>query len=452
MAAPSKNVDRRPDAGARGPVRRRRIGVRLRDLPSRSRSVISEHRQKRRQRDREVSDQSRRGLDWTNFFMADVQVGFGSFLAFYLAEAGWSKQAIGVALTVGGLAGVLAQAPGGALADAVPWKRGLAALGIIAIALAALGLALRPTAPLVFAVEVLHGVAGGLIAPAIAAMSLGLAGRRAMSLRIGRNLRFAAAGNAVSAAVMGGLGVYFSNSAIFVAAAMLCLPALLALAQIRPEEIDYVRARNSTRKDQAFSLDRVVDLAKNRDLLVFFGCMILFHFSNASLLPLVSENLGQSKVAFSPLYVAGLLIVPQVVVAILAPWIGYGSELWGRKPLLVVGFSLEAGRALLFMFVSNPWHMLAIQLLDGVTGAIITVLTILVVTDLTTGTGRFNLAQGVLGTMIGLATATSTSTIGFIVLKFGDAAGFIVMAASILAGTALLWGCLPETKPATYLD
>src|SRR5205823_11061819 len=120
MSASSKSDDRK--AEPRGPPtstteRRRQIKQRIRELPSRSRRVISEHRHRRKQRDCEVSDQSRHGLDWTNFFMADVQVGFGSFLAFYLAEAGWSKQSVGLALTVGGLAGVLAQAPGGALAD-----------------------------------------------------------------------------------------------------------------------------------------------------------------------------------------------------------------------------------------------------------------------------------------------------------------------------------------------
>src|SRR5215470_403424 len=110
--------------------RGRRLKAGLRDFHSRSRRLISEHRHKRRLRDREVSDQSRRGLDWTNFFLADVQVGFGSFLAFYLAELGWSTQDVGIVLTVGGLATVAAQIPGGALADATRWKRGFVALGI----------------------------------------------------------------------------------------------------------------------------------------------------------------------------------------------------------------------------------------------------------------------------------------------------------------------------------
>src|SRR5258708_39543284 len=126
------------DVGPRPAARKRGVRVGLRELRSRSRRVISEHRHKRRQRDREVSDQSRRGLDWTNFFMADVQIGFGSFLAFYLADLGWSKQNVGLALTVGGLAGVLFMIPGGALSDAARWKRGLTAAGILAIGIAAL--------------------------------------------------------------------------------------------------------------------------------------------------------------------------------------------------------------------------------------------------------------------------------------------------------------------------
>ncbi len=70
-----------------------------------------------------ASAQSRRGLDWMNFFIADVQTGFGSFVAFYLAQLGWSPTHIGLALSVGGVAGMLSQVPGGAPADAVTWKR-----------------------------------------------------------------------------------------------------------------------------------------------------------------------------------------------------------------------------------------------------------------------------------------------------------------------------------------
>jgi predicted MFS family arabinose efflux permease len=440
----------RADRSSRRSERRARIKRAVTGFSRTSRRLVSEHRQRRKQRDREISDQSRRGLDWTNFFMADVLVGFGSFLAFYLADLGWPKQDVGLVLTVGGLAGVAVLIPGGALADAARWKRGLAALGIGMIAASALILALWPRFELVLVAELMHGVTAGMLGPAIAAISLGLTGRRGMSLRVGRNFRFAAAGNALTAAAMGALGAYAASGAIFLATAALCIPALIALSRIRPEEIDYARARNAARRDHTIELQRMVTLTKNRDLLIFAGCLVIYHVSNASLLPLISQTLAQSKVALSSLYMAGLIIVPQLVVALLAPWIGYWSELWGRKPLLLIGFGAQAARALLFALVNDPWLMIVVQILDGITGAIVTVLTILVITDLTAGTGRFNLAQGMVGTLTGIAAAASTAAFGLIAGGFGDATSFLTMAVVTVAGMALLWAFLPETKPDEY--
>jgi MFS family permease len=379
-------------------------------------------------------------------------MSFGAFLAFYLADLGWSKQDVGLVLMAGALAGVMAQIPGGAAADSVRWKRGLVALGIFMIATSAVILATRPTVPFVFAAEILHGLTGGIVGPAIAAISLGLAGRRGMSLRIGRNFRFAAAGNALTAAATAVLAVYLSNSAIFIAAAILCIPTLIALAQIRPDEIDYARARNAAKHDHSFDIQRARDLTKNRNLLLFAACMLIFQFSNASLLPIVGQNLGQSKDALNVVYMAGMIVVPQIVVAILAPWVGYWSELWGRKPLLIIGFGIEAARALLFTLITDPRGMLVVQLLDGLTGAIVTVLTILVITDLTSGTGRFNLAQGILGTLMGISAAISASLLGAVVHRFGDVSGLLLMTFGTAMAMILIWLFLPETKPAEYGD
>src|SRR5262245_39704641 len=226
---------------------------------SRSRRFVSAHRQRRKELDRTISDQSRRGLDWTNFFMADVQVGFSSFLAYYLADLNWNKQDVGLALTVGALAAVALQIPGGALADAVRWKRGLVAGGTIMIGASALILALWPTFLLVFAAEMLHGASAGLVPPAIAPISLGLARRKAMSCRTGRNFRFAAAGNVITAAAMGALAYYVSTRSIFILAAILCIPTLIAVSRIRPDEIDYARARNAKKKKDTVDLQRMFD-------------------------------------------------------------------------------------------------------------------------------------------------------------------------------------------------
>src|SRR5262245_17259563 len=114
---------------------------------------------------------------------------------------------------------------------------------------------------------------------------------------------------------------------------------------------------------------------------------------------------------------AGLIVVPQVIVAILAPWIGYCSELWGRKPLLLVGFGFEVARAVLFAWITDPRLLIAVQLLDGITGSVVTILTILVITDLTAGTGRFNLAEGVVGALTGTGGAVRTGAVGLFGLR-----------------------------------
>jgi MFS family permease len=200
---------------------------------SKLRAAAGRYREARRALHAPASAQSRRGLDWMNFFIADVQTGFGSFVAFYLAQLGWSPAHIGLALSVGGVAGMISQIPGGALADAVTWKRGLAAAGIIMTGVAALILAFAPDMVWVFIAQVLQGATAGIITPAIGAISLGLVGRSAMSVRTGRNFRYSAFGHALTGAVMGVAGAYIAKGAIFLAAAALCIPALIALSFIR---------------------------------------------------------------------------------------------------------------------------------------------------------------------------------------------------------------------------
>src|SRR5437762_13234922 len=97
-----------------------------------------------------ISQQSRQGLDWMNFFLADVQTGFGAFVAFYLADLGWPKSQVGLVLAVGTISGVISQIPGGALVDALAWMRAIAAIGFGMICASALILALLSYLILVF--------------------------------------------------------------------------------------------------------------------------------------------------------------------------------------------------------------------------------------------------------------------------------------------------------------
>lgn len=156
--------------------------------------------------------------------------------------------------------------------------------------------------------------------------------------------------------------------------------------------------------------------------------------------------------ALAGLVMAAIIVVPQIIVAVAAPWVGHYAEQWGRKPMLLVRFGLEPLRGVLFALGASWYSIIAVQILDGITGAIITVMTVLVMTDLTTGTGRFNLAQGAVGTCTGVAAAVSTTATGVIVAGFGRPASFLTAAAVAALAVLLLWLCLPESRPKEYLD
>lgn len=392
------------------------------------------------------SKRSQGGLDWLNFFIADVQTGFGPFIAVYLATNGWQQGRIGLILTAGAIVGIGSQMPGGALVDGVRSKRLLVAVSLGLVAAGAVALYLSHDFVPVLLAQVMHGATAGLIGPAMAAIGLGLVGHRGLSRRLGRNHRYDSFGNAGTAALMGLLGHYVSKRTSFLFAAVLCLPALWALSRIRGSEIDYARARGA-RSDRPDKPGRYRDLLKNRNLIIFGGVLLLFQVANASAIPLVGERLGRQHQAESELVLAGLIIVPQVITALLAGWFARRADIWGRKPLLLLAFVALAARLLLFTVAPGPLYLLPIQSLSGIDAAVIGILTPLVIADVTAGSGRYNLAQGAIGMATGVGAALSTTAVGYIAQWLGFDAGLLVLATVAAAAVGFTWLFLPETRP-----
>ncbi|MGC2810632.1 MAG: MFS transporter [Bradyrhizobium sp.] len=317
------------------------------------------------------------------------------------------------------------------------------------VAAGALIIAVWPSFPLVLAALVLQGITGGFLGLAIAAISLGLVGHAALAERLGRNQRFASMGGVAAAGFMGLIAYFLSFRAIFFVAAALVIPLFGALGRIRPADIHFGRASCLPDHEGPSRPPRVPlrSLWKIRGLLIFAGCVFLFQMANASMLPLAGEAFAYSKEALSSLIVSTLIIVPQVIVAIMAPWAGRRANIWGRRPLLLVGFVALPIRALIFAWTTAPMILIVAQLLDGVSGAMLGVLTALIVADLTAGTGRFNLAQGFVGMASGIGASLSTTLSGLLVGSLGRAAGFLGIAAVAMAAVLLLWSLMPETNP-----
>ena len=395
------------------------------------------------------SRRSLRGLDWFVFFVADVQTGFGPFVSVYLTAQHWTQVDIGFILSAAGFVSLIGQMPGGALVDAARSERFVAGIAIAAICVSALTYAALPIFPTVLAGSLLHAAASCVLGPAIAAISLGLVGHAAIGERLGRNARFASIGNGLAAAAMGACGYFLSARAVFVVTVLLLLPALFALRRIAEGEIDPERAhcappRHITTKERI----RPGALMRNRPLLIFAGCLLLFHLANSAMLPLVGSVVTMKSARWATLIIAACIVVPQLVVAILSPWVGMRAQIWGRRPLLLIGFAALPIRGLLFTLISDPSLLLAVQILDGITASVFAVMVPLVVADLTRDTGHFNLGQGILGTATGIGASLSATLAGYLTDRFGSPTAFGSLAIIALAGFTLVWSLMPETRPA----
>ena len=396
------------------------------------------------------SRRSERGLDWFCFFLFDVLNGVDSFLTAYLTEKGWDPQKIGFALSASSFTTMLSQIPIGALVDSVRNKKALIAVGVIIVPITAIIFALWPLFWLVVVGQVILGIVEPLFAPAISAISLGLVGQLCFGTRVGRNQAFGAAGNVVSSIVMGLLGYYVSNQSIFFFVAGVSIPALIALLCIRQNEINYDRSRAAGHTEIGMTVvsfrELLLQIIRDRRLLIFFTCVILFHFGNASMLPTMVQMYARDRSPGSSfVFMSACVVVTQLVSTLLAAWVGRRADIWGRKPLLLVGWAVVPLRGFVCMLTRNPILLVTVEILDGIAAAVYAVVIVLVVADLAHGTGRFNLLLGALSVSSGIGYTLSNSINGTIVKHYGFNYGFMTLSSFGTIGFILLRFAMPET-------
>jgi len=377
---------------------------------------------------RRVPVNSQAGLDWLNFFVANLQAAFGAFVAVYLTGAHWTQGQIGMALSIGSVTGMVAQVPAGMLVDALRNKHRVANLSIVAVIASCLLLALVPEQLPVAVAEVLHGLASCTLNPAIQAITLSVvasavvragAGAQpgALGVRFGRSASFAAVGNAIASGLMGAVGYYISARATFFLGAFMAVPGLVALQLIeRPD----VRVANSPSEaalseGQPAPAERgsILSLLADRRLLGFALVVVTFHLSNAALLPLAAGQVTKEAGRTAELVIAGCILLPQLIGAVLSPLVGRYAEVIGRRPVMLVTFVALPLRAFLLSMTADPVLLVLIQLLDGISNSAFGVMYPLVTADLTRENGRFNLCMGLLGLAMGAGASLSTTLAGF---------------------------------------
>lgn len=404
-----------------------------------------------------------RALQLLNFFIADVQNGMGPYMALFLnSSAGWGPGQIGVALSIGNFAGVIAQTPAGALIDHARKKRWLVISGALLVTIACLVMAFFTTMPVVATGQGLIGIAGAIFPPALAALALGLVGRKKLDRQMGKNQAINSAGNVFAAILLGVAGYYFSLRAMFYVLPVLCGLAILCILRVKNEDVDYEMARGADcaadSKDQENrSVNETPDSFKSilhglgqlwndKHVRIFLICVVLFHFSNAALMPLVAQLLTVGgDVKQSVLYTSGFMVASQLVFVVVGALSGWLAGSWGRKPLFLIAFAALALRAGLFTITRDPVWLMAIQALDGFGAGVFGVVSVLIIADLTQGTGRFNVAQGAVATATGSGATLSNFLAGLIVKHGGFNIGFAALGIVGFIGFALFLFFMPET-------
>ncbi|KNH09895.1 Permease of the major facilitator superfamily [Candidatus Burkholderia brachyanthoides] len=376
-----------------------------------------------------------------------MQTGFGPFIASYLAANKWTQGEIGLMLSVGTISAMASQLPAGAVVDTMRNKKFAALAALVAIIVSALLLAASPTFIPVFAAEVLHGFASCMLVPAMAAISLALVSRADLGDRLGRNARWASIGSALTAALMGAFGEYLSLRSVFFLTVALALPAIVALRMIHYDAPPAPPGKPKLTPDGK-ERESLRELLKDRRLLIFAACVVLFHLSNAAMLNLAAGEVTAHMGDNVQLVIAACIIVPQFIVAALSPWVGRQAQNWGRRPVLILGFCALPIRAILFAGVSTPYLLVPVQMLDGISAAVFGVMLPLIAADVAGGHGHYNLTIGFFGLAAGVGATLSTAAAGFAADKFGTTMSSFGLAAAGLMAVLMVSLAMPETRGA----
>ena len=378
-----------------------------------------------------------------NFFLADSRDGLGPFLDAYLTTQGWRPMDLGLLATIGGVLGLAAGMPAGALADRSHHKRLMIIAPVTLITVMSMLCIAFPGRAVVFSTQTLAALAGVLIMPALSGITLGLVGPKRFGEQLGRNEAYNHGGNMVLLGATWGASAWFGLpgvAALMVATTIATVAATLA---IDPHAIDHVAARGGERGEKPpVSTWRV--LVQNRPLLLLSVALLLFHFGNAPLARLISQQFAlQMQRPFET--TAIITMVSQtaaLAAAVAAPFIIRRDRVRMAAVLAMLTLPLRGVIAWAF---SSFGMIYPVQLLDGLGVGLLGILTPFLVERLTRGSGHFNLALAAVMVVQGVGAASSNMVAGYLVTHYGYPVTYLLHGAMALVALAAL---LPALRPA----
>jgi glycosyltransferase involved in cell wall biosynthesis/MFS family permease len=393
-------------------------------------------------------------LDALNFFLGPVRGGAGTYVAYYFAAMRhFDAASIGTMLGIMSVSLAASQLPCGALIDKFARRQEATALALGILAVAWIAMIFNPSIQMVLVAQLLIGTVCGIFAPVVAALSLGLVGYDQLDRRIGRNAAFANAGSVAVAILIATLTQFFGGSITLWLLAGSATFAAVSVMAIRNSDMNLELLQTRTSIDGATSklrelLAGVELLVKKPAARVFAVVAALYTFANASMLPLMVQSISRQSVTQTAIELPTALLLTEFVM-IPAAYFASRHAWAGRKPLLALSFFALIVRGASFAFVKDPTWLVGLQIFDGISSGIFTVLMTLVLADVTRGTGRLSSSVAALAMLMSLMNAASEYACGVFASSVGFGTAFSLLTSIALLGFGVLLFLMPETGKTT---
>mmetsp|Transcript_31237 Transcript_31237/g.93724 ORF Transcript_31237/g.93724 Transcript_31237/m.93724 type:complete len:475 (+) Transcript_31237:23-1447(+) len=393
-------------------------------------------------------------LDGLALCIADIQ-GLWAVLFVYCTSPthegglGMHVSVAGGAMLVQGLLSTLLGPVIGRLHDRTTKKRYLfGALPVMLIVITWGMINFSRDVTIVLMALLIQGIAGGAYPPGICALSFGVVGTADFPQRASRNEMWKHAGAVITAGILpiflvdseeGGWATYFL--------VMVCvnISALVLLSPLRDSDIvDHDNGPMAIEQGApvADGLHHAVvpikELLSRPEIILFMLSVTMFHLGNAAMLPQLGYKVDQlyntnNTAGTSVAYFGASLeldgknaigvatIISQVVMIPVAKFSGTlaSSPYVGSKKLLMFGCVVLIIRGFWIATAHNSETLLWSSVLDGVAAGIFGVCSILLMSDLTEGTGQFATMQGMVATCLGLGSSISHGLAGEITEEQG---------------------------------
>ena len=369
------------------------------------------------------------GLEALNFAMAGAREVFGPFLGVFLQGEGFNPASTGLAMSLAGVAGIVATAPLGALIDRITVKRAAVTVAVLSIAAGAGLIVLTRSLWLVAVGQVLIGVADTSLAPLVSAMTLGVVGRERYAAQVARNETYNHGGNALNAALSAALGYWLGLGWVALAIAVMAFVTAGVVSRIDPGTIDDEAARGG----DPGSKSAWRALLDSRPLLMLGLVAFAYQTSSGAILPFLAQSLVKAGHNAS-LTTGAMTVTVQVVMigsAALVPWL---SSRVGHANVLALAIGLVTIRAVLAAWSAAFPVIGTIEVLEGISMGLAGVAIPALAIGIMSGSGHSNAALGGVMTAYGAGAALSPALAGVVAQYANYAVSFLTLGAIALAG------------------